>query len=254
MLEKVRMARRLSNRKVTSLKKELEGVINRQSALAEKIVTHDDGEGSLDKELVELNQKKIVLEAKINAFDTNKAGFMEPSKRADFLAILEVYDAIEYRGNNLDDLIQLQTNLNELLEKVNEVINLEGAQSQNARSEKAKKGFERLKDKAFKLFAGDDSLDLIKKYLEEKNKGKVWDRWGVIDRTVKSILIDWLNQKENISFEKYIPMYLENERLKNEEWQREQDERKLREHREREKRNAEAMAAAEVRLGGGYFF
>lgn len=236
MLDKVRQNGALRLRKAKSLKKELAELTKQQSNLADQIVSSSDEQevARLEKELMDLSAQRMTLEVKINAFNTHKSGFMDASQRHLYLKTLAAYDAVEYQENTLDDLTALQEHLNELLDGVKKAISLEKFNQQQARSEKIKSGESRLDEMAIPLFADEEKTKPLKQ---------------------KDIVFHyWLNDKRNITFEDFIPLYLENERLRNEKWQREQDERKLKEAREREERNAKARAVVESRLGGGHHF
>lgn len=236
MLDKVRKNGALRLRKAKSLRKELAELTKQQSNLADQIVSCDDEQEAarLEKELMNLSAQRMTLEVKINAFNINKSGFMDPSQRRSYLKVLSAYDAVDYQENSLDELTELQKYLNELLDGVNKAIGLEQFNQQQAKGEKLKTGTSRLDEMAIPLFADEAMI----KPLRQKDV----------------VFHYWLEDKRNITFEDFIPLYLENERLRNEEWQRKQDERKLKEAREREERNVKARAAVESRLGGGHHF
>ena len=61
----------------------------------------------------------------------------------------------------------------------------------------------------------------------------------------------WLLDNRDIKFDAFIPMFLEEERIRKEEWKREEDNRKIREKRERDEHNAKVMAEVERKIGSG---
>lgn len=233
ILNDVKTKALLRKRKSSLIKKELEDLLKKQAEISDElVVTEDEAEiAELEREITEYSTRRLTLEAKLNAFNTSRVGLSLPEQRLILKEKLQEFDSVISAAK--PDLSDLAKTLKTAVEKAIEPIEKASRLALLGTRERELTGIDRLiKNDELSLFATEQTLQLLKTENEKR-----------------SAFSAWLDSKKNISFEDFIPAYIEKERLRNEQWQREQEEQKLKEAREREKRNAKAMAAVENNLG-----
>lgn len=238
ILNDVKLKASLRKRKASLIKKELDDLLKKQAEISDKLVVTEDEEeiAELEREITEYSTRRLTLEAKLNAFSTSRVGLSLPEQRLALKEKLHEFDSVVSTAK--PDLSDLAKTLKTAVEKAVEPIEKASRLALLGTRERELTGIDQLiKNNDLALFATDQTLQLLK----AENKKY-------------SAFSDWLNSTKNISFEDFIPVYIEKERLSAEQWQREQEAQKLKAAREREKRNAEAAAAVEKRIGGGHYF
>ncbi|MFJ7371565.1 hypothetical protein ACIQVU_19365 [Lysinibacillus sp. NPDC098008] len=233
ILNDVKVKAALRKRKANIIKKELDDLLKKQAEIADKlVVTEDEAEiAELEREITEHSTRRLTLEAKLNAFSTSRVGLSLPEQRLALKKKLHEFDSVVSSAK--PDLSDLAKTLKAAVEKAIEPIEKASRLFLLGTRERELTGIDQLiKNNKLSLFATDQTLQLLKTENEKR-----------------SAFSAWLDSTKNISFEDFIPAYLEKERLRTEQWQREQEEQKLKAAREREERNAKAMASIENNLG-----
>ena len=233
ILNDVKTKALLRKRKASLIKKELEDLLKKQAEISDElVVTEDEAEiAELEREITEYSTRRLTLEAKLNAFNTSRVGLSLPEQRLILKEKLQEFDSVISAAK--PDLSDLAKTLKMAVEKAIEPIETASRLALLGTRKRELTGIDQLiKKNELALFATEQTLQLLK---TENQKHSAFSAW--------------LDSKKNISFEDFIPAYLEEERLRDEQWQREQKEQKLKEAREREERNAKAMAAVENNLG-----
>ena len=233
ILNDVKTKALLRKRKASLIKKELEDLLKKQAEISDElVVTEDEAEiAELEREITEYSTRRLTLEAKLNAFNTSRVGLSLPEQRLILKEKLQEFDSVISAAK--PDLSDLAKTLKTAVEKAIEPIEKASRLALHGTRQRELTGIDQLiKNNELTLFATDQTLQLLKTENEKR-----------------SAFSAWLDSKKNISFEDFIPIYIEKERLRDEQWQREQEAEKLKMAREREERNAKAMAAVENNLG-----
>lgn len=228
----------LHAQKAAETQDELNELIHQVTKKADELVLCEDPEHAekIEVELGELNNKRMILEAKLKAFTNAKVGLSKAAERKAFKKLSDAYDAIVYTGPSVYDVREKVEPLKKALESAIEPIEKAIRMSQmNPWDRKDKAGVSQiLNDEILNLIATPENLASLKK---PEDKEQVFSAW--------------LDDNRDIKFDTFIPTFLEEERLRKEEWQREEDDRKIREKRERDEHNAKVLAEVYSKIGTG---